>query len=208
MSELLNRFRTIHGQNTKQIGRYFCFPAAVSNALRLIGGDDFSQERIRDVWYQQQNRAPELSLDEQMKDAGPAVVDALRARTDFSKRFSTEPFERPRENSPFHCAKANEALQFASDHVESAHPVLISTDHLVNEPGVTLRIGCHMWLVLSLDRASNRATAHDSGNDDLVEIEISTPSQVSYMGKNVEFDLGLLGRFTLTNYFCLAVWAR
>ena len=65
-----------------------------------------------------------------------------------------------------------------------------------------------MWLVLALNHASNRTTAHDSGNDNLFEIEISTPGKVSYLGASVEFDSGLRGRFTLSNYFCLAFRKR
>ena len=83
MNELLNLFRQIQGHRTKQIGSYFCMSAAVSNALRLIGGEDYSQERIRDVWYQHVGRSPEQSLDEQMRDAGPGVVSALKSADGF-----------------------------------------------------------------------------------------------------------------------------
>ena len=95
-----------------------------------------------------------------------------------------------------------------SGHIHLGHPVIVSTDHLPSHHGVVHRRCCHMWLALSLDQASNLATVHDSGNDELFEIEISAPTQVACMGNNVEFDLGLRGRFTLTNYFCLAFWAQ
>jgi hypothetical protein len=206
MTDLASHFDQLHGQETKQIGKYFCIPAAVSNALRVLGADDFTQERIRDEWYRHQGRTPEPNLDDQMRDAGPGVVGALRSQTDFNSRFTTASFERPLENSVFNAAKADEAIQFITDHVTQSHPVMVSTDHLVIQNGLIQRICCHMWLVLALDDVAKQITAHDSGNDDLFEIPISTPKQHTHIGQKVDIDLGLRGRVTNSNYYCLAFW--
>jgi len=208
VNALVQEFQKFHGQDTRQIGKFFCIPAVVSNALRILGAPEFNQYRIRDEWYAMKGRTPEPTLDEQMKGAGPDVVDALKRNTDFPNRFETEAFERPSEPSFFCVSKADEAVSFIANHVSLGHPVLVSTDSIPWEQGVVQRFCCHMWLALYADTAANFVVAHDPATDILfrASIEMSVPVQ---MGSTAgELEIGLRGRITTTNYFCLAFWKR
>jgi hypothetical protein len=208
MSRLVQQFQQFAGQGTRQIGRYFCIPATVSNALRVLGGADFTQERIRDEWYAHHGRIAEANLDEQMMGAGPNVIDVLRQRTDFSSRFDMESFDLPRELSLFDSGKADQTMTFVTKHVTQEHPVLVSTDRIPWEQGILSRLCCHMWLVLSVDTSGNRAIAHDPGTDVLFEVAIQMAVPLQMGTTVVGLEIGLRGRLTTSNYFCVAFWKR
>ena len=51
MSTILERFLRIHNDGTKKIGKNFCIPASLCNALRVCGIVGCAQEWIRDESY-------------------------------------------------------------------------------------------------------------------------------------------------------------
>jgi hypothetical protein len=208
MSGLVQHFQQFAGQDTRQIGRYFCIPAVVSNALRILGGADFTQGRIRDEWYAHQGKTPEPNLDDQMVGAGPDVIKVLKMRTDFSHRFDTESFDLPREPSLFDAAKADQTVSFVKKHVTQEHPVLVSTDRIPWEEGLLTRLCCHMWLVLSVDTNGNRAIAHDPATDLLFEVPLHMAVPLQMGTTVVGLEIGLRGRLTTSNYFCVAFWKK
>lgn len=208
MNELLRRFHDFHRKNTKQVGPYYCIPAVVSNALRILGADEFTQRRICEEWYGMKGEPVPSDINEQMQGAGPDVVEALRQRTDFSQRFETESFTRERETSFFSESKADETIEFVARHVKQDHPVLVSTDLIPWEQGIIDRCCCHMWLLLDVDKGQNLAIAHDPGNDYLFPVRIRMSVLLQIGGRSVELEIGLRGRVTTSNYYCLAFWRK
>lgn len=208
MSDLVQRFQQFHKNGTQQIGRLFCIPAVISNATRLLGSDDYSQSRIRDEWYAMKGRQIESEINEQMGGAGPDVVQALVKRTDFDGLFGTTAFEQERENSLFNSDKADRAIQFIADEVSRGNPVLVSTDIIPWEKGILTPIGFHMLLVLQIDQTANSAVCHDPGSDLLFPIPLRMAVQVDVGGKAISIEVGLRGKVTRSNYYCLSFWKR
>lgn len=204
MSDLLQRFRTFHPNGTRQIGQYFCIPAVVSNAIRVLGSDEYSQEKIRDAWYAMKGRTIEADINQQMTGAGPDVVEALVKKTEFAKSFATTPFEQPPEKSFFNEQKAVNTVQFIAENLGKGNPVLVSTDHIPWEQGILTRLCCHMWLALHIDVAGNTAICHDPGNDLIFQIPVQMVVPVALGDKKIGIEIGLRGRLTTSNYFCLA----
>lgn len=208
MSKLIDQFQRLVGQNTRQIGRFYCIPAVASNALRLLGGSEFTQEQIRDVWYDHHGKTLESSPDDQMKGAGPDVIRILKQKTDFSTRFDSESFDLPSEPSFFSAGKADQTIDFIVKHTSQEHPVLVSTDSIPWEQGILTRLCCHMWLVLGADKNNNMAVAHDPGNDQLFNVPIQMAVPVKMGASIAEIEIGLRGRLTTSNYFCTAFWKK
>jgi hypothetical protein len=204
MSDLVQQFRRFHPNGTRQIGQYFCFPAVVCNAIRVLGSDEYSQEKIRDAWYAMKGRIIEADINQQMTGAGPDVVDALVKQTDFAKTFVTTPFEQPPEKEFFNEKKAEYTIQFIAENVGEGSPVLISTDYIPWEQGILTRLCCHMWLALHVDIAGNTAICHDPGNDLIFQIPVQMVVPITLGGKTAGIEIGLRGRLTTSNYFCLA----
>src|SRR5262249_49533621 len=126
MSEMIALFLRFHRQGTRQIGRNFCIPASLSNALRLLGVEGCTQERIRDEWYAEEDKEPEVDINDQMNGVGFGLVGTLQRRTSLLKSIDTELFTRPGDSDPFDLSRADEAIQFVGHHVETGHPVIVS----------------------------------------------------------------------------------
>ena len=167
MSTLLNRFQQFYGDATKQIGKNFCIPASLCNALRILGVDVVTQERIRDEWYGEQGREIEADLDDQMDGVGIDIFETLERRTKFIERIDNEFFSRPKDENPFDLRQAENAVAFIEKHISEGHPVIASTwNRVLLEDHIEIQ-GYHMWLVLDFNRAGNTATFHDSGDDNV-----------------------------------------
>lgn len=202
MSQVSTNFQRILGQDTRQIGQNFCIPAVVSNALRILGGHEFTQEWIRDLWYVEQGRQLEPNPDDQMTGAGPDVIDSLKRTAEFSSRFDCESFELPKANSFFDSSKADQTLDFIARHTAQQHPVLVSTDSIPWEQGILNRFCCHMWLILEVDRTTNKAVAHDPSNDLLFDLPLHMAIDVKMASQVFQLEIGLRGRLTTNNFFC------
>ncbi len=208
MSDLVQRFQLFYGNGTRQIGRYFCIPAVVSNATRVLGSEEYTQEKIREAWYAMKGRTIEPDIHAQMTGAGPDVVQALVQQTEFDRQFGTTPFEQEREDSLFNAEKARRTIQFISEEVNKGNPVLVSTDIIPWERGILTSIGFHMWLVLQLDLERNRAVCHDPGDDLLFPIPVRMAVPVALGDQTIGLEIGLGGKVTRSNYFCLSFWKR
>lgn len=207
-SNLLNSFRAFHGHGTKQIGEYFCIPASLANALRTLGCDDFSQERIRDEYYHSQGRALEPSIDDQMTGVSFDVFEPLRQLPEFSNSYATDRFERPGDHNPFDMSKAEEALQFIIGHLRVDEPVIISTYWIPWEFGILQFRCCHMWLALAFDDANDEMIVHDPGDDSLSAVRMHMAIPVIVNGRTLSLEIGVRGRITHTDYNCLAITRR
>lgn len=206
MASLVERFAQFYGDGTRQIGRNFCIPASLCNALRLCGVTGCTQERMRDEWYADKGRAIEPSIDEQMGDADFTLYETLERRTEFVRGIDNEYFTRPRDSDPFDLRKADLALDFVERHIKVEHPVIVSTWNRVLEgDGIKIN-GFHMWLVLGVDRAANASVIHDSGTDKIGQTPITSYRLVTLKGKERQLDMGLRGCITHSDYSCLAVW--
>ena len=209
MSELLNKFQQIHRQSTRQIGPLYCIPAAISNATRLFGYEDFTQERIRDEWYEEQKRTLEKDVNQQMSGAGFGIVNTLKGCTNFAQKFETASFCRPGDQDPFNLSKADEAISFVESHMSQNHAVIVSTWTLILFNGALVPQCCHMWLTLAFERAHNYAIIHDPGDDQLQPVAISHDVHLPGIGGGcVTLNTGLRGRVTHTDYSCLAIWKK
>lgn len=206
MNQLVASFRTIHGPDTKQIGRYYCIPAAVSNALRVLGSEEFTQQRIQQEWYAEEGRQLEAHIDDQMKGAGFGIVETLGRRTSFSKTFAREGFSRSGDQNPFDLSKADEALTFIEGHLAQQHPVVVSTWSVVPQSGMLSTSCCHMWLVLAIDRNLNTAIVHDSGDNQFFPVPVTYETIVPIGPQFASLNTGLRGRITHSDYSCLALW--
>jgi hypothetical protein len=206
MSDMVERFLEFHGQATRQIGRNFCIPASLSNALRLLGVEGCTQETIRNEWYAEEGKEPEAGIDDQMQGVGLGLVGTLKRRTSFLRTIDTECFTRSGDSDPFDLTKADEALQFVKHHVETEHPVIVSTWNRLYQDERIVVDGFHMWLILGLSLADNKALIHDSGTDKIRETRVSTYATVKLLGQDRQLDMGLRGCITHSDYSCLALW--
>lgn len=207
MSDILNRFQSLHGQNTRQIGRYFCIPASISNALRILGFDTFTQEHIRDLWYADQGRQVETNIDDQMAGASfDSVIKALSIDPGFVE-VSHQLFSRPGDDNPSDLTKSREALTFIVDQITNEHPVIVSTWNLaINRSGNLFVNGYHMWLILSVSLQSNSFVYHDPGNDQVNTGPICETQEIQTNKGIIQLPAGLLGKITHSDYNCLALW--
>ncbi len=208
MSELLRKFQGILGKNTRQAGHFWCIPASISNATRLLGTEEFSQEKIRDAWYALNNKQIESNVNEQLKDVGFGIVQALENHSTFSSVFATEVFTEQGDQNPFDVAKAEQALDFIKKHAVQEHPVVVSTWMLDWQSGALSPACCHMWLLLGYDEQSNVAFVHDPATDQVVAVGIRLSAVLNFNGQVRQLDIGLRGRITHTDYSCLAIWRK
>lgn len=206
MSPLLERFLRFHGNGTKQIGKNYCIPASLCNALRLCGVVGCTQERIRDEWYAEEGRQVEPDLDEQMTGAGFGLFETLERRTGFMQGVDNSFFTLPGDSDPFDLRKADLAIDFIGKHVAMQHPVIVSTWNRFYTGDIIEVHGFHMWLVLDFDRGENRAVIHDSGTDNVGQTTISSYQAIMLKGKEHQLDVGLRGCITHSDYSCLALW--
>lgn len=206
MESLVERFAQFYGDGTKQIGRNFCIPASLCNALRLLGVTGCTQERVRDEWYAERGKTIEPNIDHQMDGADFTIFETLERRTEFVKGIDNEYFTRPGDSDPFDLGKADLALEFIETHVNTEHPVIVSTWNRVPVGDVIEIHGFHMWLVLGFDRAANAAVIHDSGTDKIGQTTITNCRLVTLKGEERQLDMGLRGCITHSDYSCLALW--
>jgi hypothetical protein len=207
MSEILNRFRKFHKQNTRQIGRYFCIPASISSALQILGVDSFSQERIRDLWYAEQGKEIEPDINVQIQDFSlGSAIELLSCQQDFNT-IGFDLFSRPADNDPFEFEKSKEALPFIDAHLKQNHPVIVSTWCLsINPDGNFVLNGHHMWLILDLSLEANECIYHDPWEDEIYKTPILELNEIITENGPIQFPDGLLGKITHSDYNCLALW--
>ncbi len=206
MSSLLDRFQGFQGDATKQIGKKFCIPASLCNALRLCGVEGCNQERIRDVWYAEKGREIETDLDDQMEGADFRIFETLERRTELIKNIDNEYFTRPGDLDPLDLRKADSSLAFIERHIAQDHPVIVSTWNRIYTGDQIEIHGFHMWLILDFDMAENYAVVHDSKTDEICRTAISKYTPITLQGRHVQLDLGLRGCITHSDYSCLALW--
>jgi len=127
MATMLDRFREFHGHGTKQIGRNFCIPASLCNAVRLFGITDCTQEKLRDVWYAEQKRAIEPNLDDQMEGANIAIFDTMERYFGEMKRIDNSHFSLPGDDNVLFLSNADFAVNFIERHIGQEHAVIVST---------------------------------------------------------------------------------
>jgi hypothetical protein len=206
MAVLLDRFKQIHGDGTKQIGRNFCIPASLCNAVRLCGVTGCTQERVRDAWYAESGKAIEPNLDDQMDGAGFGIFETMERRIEGMDCIDNEFFNRPGDNDPVDLRRADLALDFIERHINAAHPVIVSTWNRIYNGDIIEIQGYHMWLVLDFDRAANVAVFHDSGPDQIRQTTITSLQPIKLKGQEYQLDMGLRGCITHSDYSCLALW--
>ncbi len=206
MSEILNRFQTFYGQNTRQIGAFFCIPASISNALRILGVDSFSQEQIRDLWYADQGKVIEQSIDSQMGGFSfDQALSVLSNDQDFAN-ISHDLFSMPGDLDLLDLSKSNDVLSFIENHLAQNHPVIISTQIIPWEQGILNVVGYHMLLALEINISQNACVVHDPGKDLLMPMQIVQNVLLRVGANTLEFPIGLLGKITHSDYNCLALW--
>ena len=203
---LLKRFREFHGQETRQIGKYFGIPASISTALRLCGVQDCSQQRIRDEWYAENYMTIEPNIDDLMRGVDFDLFKTLQRRTAFTRGIDKAYSCDRRDTDPFELSKADLAIDFIESHLNAEHPVIVSTWNRVPLPDVIEIQGFQVWLVLGFDRSANHVTVHDPGTDELIGLPISEMMPITLNGEHVLLDVGLRGRITHSDYSCLAIW--
>src|ERR1017187_4061588 len=101
MSKMLNQFNELLGKQTKQKGRFWCIPASISNALRILGGNDFSQEIIRDIWCAHKGVQPNADVNAVIPEISFAVMDALKKHPKFNSDFGFEFYSDNGDQNPF-----------------------------------------------------------------------------------------------------------
>jgi hypothetical protein len=124
---LLDRFQRFFGDGTRQIGRNFCVPASLCNAVRLLGITGCTQERVRDEWYAECGKVIEPNLDDQMDGAGIGIFETMERRMDCMSGIDNEFFTRHGDSDLFDLRTADVALQFIENHIKADHPVIVST---------------------------------------------------------------------------------
>lgn len=206
MAVLLDRFQPFYGDGTKQIGRNFCIPASLCNAVRLCGVTGCTQEKIRDEWYAEQGKAIEPNLDDQMGGAGIEIFETMERRIEGMGVIDNAFFDLPGDDDPIDLRKADLALKFIEKHITAEHPVIVSTWNRIPNGDIIDIHGYHMWLVLDFDRMANVAVIHDSGTDKIGETTITKLEPIKLKGKDYEIDVGLRGCITHSDYTCLALW--
>ena len=208
MAALLQKFKAFHRDGTKQIGRNFCIPASLCNAVRLLGISGCTQEKVRDAWYVEQQKAIERNVDDQMGGANILIFETMKRCIEGGADIDYALFRLDSETNPFDLRKADLALDFIEKHINEDHPVIVSTWNRVYHGDSIAIQGYHMWLLLACDRAANLATYHDSGQDEIRDRAINCSQSITLMGKDYEIDVGLRGCITHSDYTCLALWKR
>lgn len=201
---LLARFRSFARCETAQIGRYFCIPATLANAFRLLGYNSLTQQWIRDVHYQ--GRTPEPDINDQMKGISFGLVEELRRHCDFPPQIRTEIFGQPGDNDIFDYRKAEHAVDFVCRHVSQNHPVIVSTWQIMWEQGILTPFCCHMWLVLDYDPTRKNVTVHDPAINQLLDVPLRIEVPLIVNSQRRWLDCGLRGKITHTDYNCLTIW--
>ncbi|MDD5368831.1 MAG: C39 family peptidase [Anaerolineaceae bacterium] len=207
MTGLLQRFQAFYPVNTQQIGRYFCIPASIINSLRILGIDQFPQNRIRDLWYMDQGKQVEASIDDQMKGASfDSVIKALSTDPGFAD-ISCQIFSRPGDSNLLDLSKSRETLSFISDQITKEHPVIVSTWNLALDGSGNIFVdGYHMWLLLSISFQSNSFIFHDPWTDQISASPILETKSIQTKKGSIQLAGGLLGKITQSDYNCLALW--
>ena len=206
MAVLLDRFMEFYGDGTKQIGRNFCIPASLCNAVRLCGVTGCSQERVRDAWYAEQGKPIEPNLDDQMDGAGIGIFETMERHIEGMSVIDNAFFSLSRDENALDLRKADLALEFIGKHIAAEHPVIVSTwNRLHNGDSIEIH-GYHMWLVLDFGGAANKAIIHDSSTDKICRIAITKLQPITLKGEEYEIDMGLRGCITHSDYTCLALW--
>jgi hypothetical protein len=208
MAILLDQFLQFHRDKTKQIGKKFCIPASMCNALRLCDVVGCTQEQVRDEWYAENQKQKEPKLDDQMDGADFRIFETLERRTKYVEDIDNEYFSQPKDSDPFNLQKADLALDFIERHINAEHPVIVSTWNRVQVGDVIEIKGYHMWLILDFDRTGNVATFHDSLDDEIKDAKITSLKPVKLKGKEYQLDMGLRGCITHSDYSCLALWRK
>lgn len=206
MAVLLDKFMEFHGDGTKQIGRNFCIPASLCNAVRLCGVTGCTQEKVRDAWYAEQGKSIEPNLDDQMDGANIAIFETMERHIIGMEVIDNAFFSLSRDDNALDLRKADLALEFIEKHIAAGHPVIVSTwNRLHNGDSIEIH-GYHMWLVLDFNRTANTAVIHDSGTDKIGHTAISRLQLITLKGQDCEIDMGLRGCITHSDYTCLALW--
>jgi hypothetical protein len=206
MAVLLDRFMNFYGDGTKQIGRNFCIPASLCNAVRLCGVTGCTQEKVRDAWYAEQGKPIEPDLDDEMDGADIGIFETMERHIGGMSVIDNECFQRPGDRDPFDLRKADIALDFIEKHIAAGHPVIVSTWNRIPNGDIIEIHGYHMWLVLDFNRTANAAVIHDSGTDKIGQTTITKLQPITLKGKEYEIDMGLRGCITHSDYTCLALW--
>jgi hypothetical protein len=206
MGVLLDRFMPFYGNGTKQIGRNFCVPASLCNAVRLCGVTGCTQEKVRDEWYAENGKVIEPNLDDQMDGAGMGIFETMERKIEGMSVIDNAFFSLPGDSDPFALGKADHALDFIEKHISAEHPVIVSTWNCFYDGDIIEIRGFHMWLVLDFDRAANAATYHDSAPDEIRQTTITKLQPVKLKGQDYHLDVGLRGCITHSDYSCLALW--
>jgi hypothetical protein len=206
MSVLLDRFKLFFGGGTKQIGRNFCIPASLCNAVRLCGVIGCTQEKVRDEWYAENGKAIEPCLDDQMGGAGIRIFETMERHIEGMGCIDNAFFDLPGDSDPIDLRKADLTLDFIERQINAAHPVVVSTWNRFYTGDIIEIQGYHMWLILDFDRAANVAVFHDSGPDRICQTTITNLQPVKLKGQEYQLDMGLRGCITHSDYTCLALW--
>lgn len=206
MATLLDRFKEFFGDGTRQIGRNFCIPASLCNAVRLCGVTGCTQEKVRDAWYAEQGKHIEPDLDDQMDGAGIGIFETMERHFEQMRVIDNDFFQLAGDLDPVDLRKADMALDFIEEHIAAEHPVIVSTWTRIQKGDIIEIQSYHMWLLLDLDRGANLATYHDSGPDEIRQTTITKLQPITLNGKEYEIDMGLLGCITHSDYTCLALW--
>jgi hypothetical protein len=206
MAALLDKFMKFYGNGTKQIGRNFCIPASLCNAVRIFGVTDCIQEKVRDAWYAEQRKAIESSLDDQMDGANIAIFETMERNFEGMKRIDNAHFSCPEDDNVLFLSNADSAVDFIERHTGQDHAVIVSTwNRFFNGDHFEIK-GYHMWLVLDFDRATNKVVFHDSAPDAICEMAITDSKSMLLRGEEHQVDMGLRGCITHSDYTCLALW--
>lgn len=206
MGILLDRFKQFHGDGTKQIGQNFCIPASLCNAVRLCGVTGCTQEKVRDGWYAENGKSIERNLDDQMDGANIGIFETMERRIEGMGCIDNAFFDLSGDHDPIDLRKADLALNFIEKHINTEHPVIVSTWNRVYDGDIIDIQGYHMWLVLDFNRATNIAVFHDSGPDKICQTAITNLQPIELKGQEYQLDMGLRGSITHSDYTCLALW--
>lgn len=206
MTVLIDKFKEFHRDGTKQIGRLFCIPASLCNAVRLFGVSGCTQEKVRDAWYAEQGKAVEPDLDDQMDGAGIGIFETMERHIEGMNVIDNAFFDLPGDDDAIDLRKADIALNFVEKHIAAEHPVIVSTWNRVYTGDIIEIQGFHMWLLLDFDRGANLATYHDSGPDKIRQTTITKLQPIKLKGQDCEIDMGLRGCIAHSDYTCLALW--
>jgi hypothetical protein len=202
---MLARLQAEMGESTRQIGRYFCIPAAPSNALRVLHDSTFTQVKIRDVFYAREGKDLEPAVDDQMQGVSFNVIDAVEEEQDFNSSYEAIRYSDHGDPDIFDCSKAERAIHFIRTHIEQGHPVIVSTWRIPWEAGILQPQCCHMWLALAYDDNPMLCFVHDSASNQIVQVPFYLTVPLVIRNQRVDLEIGLRGRITHTDYCCCAI---